>query len=159
MAYLSKEQYERRNENAWERMAENAENKALSEEQHEALAFMCQIRHEIHCLDVESLFNSESSDFDKWKYVDTCNFDNEICLKIKESKLPKWNWFCDSSTVDSDSTVYECYPEEEREKTRETAIEEISSIKEKFNSSCEEYLRMIDNKYGTSYCPTGALRY
>lgn len=49
MAYLNKEDYERRQRNADLRMAENAKIETLSEEQHEAISSLATFRHDYHC--------------------------------------------------------------------------------------------------------------
>jgi hypothetical protein len=66
MAYLSKEQYAYRRESAARRMAANKDNcDTLTEEQHDALAYVCQARHELHDK-YRAAYFTEYGDHDKW---------------------------------------------------------------------------------------------
>lgn len=153
MAYLSKEAYERKQAYADRRMRENREIETLTEEQHDVLSWLCSIRHKIHSMNTEHLFCSQSSDYDNWRYIDTFYYDNEIMTELNSVNLPKWEWNFDSSSVttdaDEDINIDEVWND---------AIYEISGIIERWNESIEDYLRKIDEQYGTSYCPTGRSR-
>lgn len=154
MAYLSKEAYERKQAYADKRMRENKKVETLTEEQHETLAWICSIRHEIHSGNMERhLFCSQSADYEKWEYIDTVVYDNPIHTAIYESKLPEWDWHFNCLDVvtdaDEDIDISEVY---------DSAIYEIADIIDRWNTSIENYLRAIDKKYGTDYCPTGKSR-
>lgn len=142
MARKSKEQYQHQTENAHKRNFEQKEIATLTEEQHEALAQVCSIRHELHT-NQKSLFCSESS-----KYSTLLNYlDGGIKEILNSAKLKNslsWN------IVDLPSD-YDC---EDSDK----GLSEVFSFVEKVNSEIENYLREIDKTHGTNYCPTGALR-
>ena len=62
MAYLDKDAYIAKRELAARRMAENAEIETLTPEQHEALEYLCTVRHNIHC-NQDDLFKSQCGNF------------------------------------------------------------------------------------------------
>ena len=69
MGVLSKEAYEGKREWAARRMAKNAENENLTEEQHTVLAWLCRFRHEWHT-HAERLWSSENQDlFEEYEQI------------------------------------------------------------------------------------------
>lgn len=154
MAYLDKEAYERKKEWAAKRMAENALVETLSEEQHEALEWLCSVRHDVHC-NQEDFFCDESvNSSEYWNYIDDGD-GGTIREKLTQAGLPAVEWSFNPDMYTSDSLCYELdYTEEEREEERERCFE----MAEKFNSDIEKYLKTIDEQHGTNYCPSGASR-
>jgi len=147
MSICSKEQYSRRNENAAKRMAENAKNISLTEEQHEALSVLCTARHELH----SNKHHAIIEDYNGLKQaLVTAN------IQIQESCLEPMNFVgTDSSDyIDIDSLNEIDYEEEDYA----NEYERISSELEDLNLKIEKYLFDIDKKYNTNYAPTGALR-
>ena len=79
------------------------------------------------------------------RYIDE-ESNSGIKGRIKEVDLPDFNW---SFQVDIDDLSYEL-----------SYSEKIKSIKlvEKINIDIEKYLAIIDEEYGTDYCPSGYAR-
>lgn len=153
MAYLSKEQYDYRRESAARRMAENAEIETLSEEQHEALAEICRMRHELHC-NPESIFLTDSSDYTEYsRYVSNLDGDERNFSRIaEEAGLPVLNieLFDD---YDNDRAG-----EWDEDYDYEVSLRATLDYVERLNTTIENWLRAIDEEHGTDYCPSGALR-
>jgi len=160
MAFLTKEQYEGKQRAAERRMTENAKKETLTEEQHDALSWLCMIRHEMHGHQ-EAFFHEESSDHTKfWNYIDTDI--NERLTKAGLSKIEfEYDELDDYNTdgfVISDLDDEDIDDDDEREERIAEALEEIIHLAETFNTTIEDYLREIDEEHGTSYCPTGISR-
>lgn len=126
-------------------MERNARVTSLSEKQHKTLAWLCKIRHEIHC-DVKAFFYTECDNYNKFlEYIDN-ESSSGIRGRIKEVGLPDFNWsFC----IDIDDLNYELHYAGKKESIR---------LVETINSDIEKYLTAIDEKYGTYYCPSGFAR-
>jgi hypothetical protein len=159
MAYLTKQQYERRNENAADRMAQNAAISSLSPEQHEALAELCSARHALHSNKKTYITGNNNELVDK---LILCND------RLKESSLqtvPGIPTGYKESFIDVD-TIYLLEelgeaPEhgtDEYDQWYENEYYRISNELEELNSTIEVYLLDIDKTHGTSYCPTGKTR-
>ncbi len=152
MAVLSKQQYERRNENAAIRMEQNAKAQTLNTGQHEALSWLCKVRHDIHT-NQKAIFCVESGDHSKLsRYIDS-----EIKEKLREVGLKNslsWNM------LDVPDDHFYDKPEDEGgfNLDYDTAYETCIRFLEKVNTDIEKYLRSIDEIHGTSYCPTGLTR-
>ena len=147
MAHLTKEQYNRRSENAAIRMAKNAENTSLTEEQHDALSMLCTARHELH----SDKRHAITEDYKGLKQaIVTAN------IAISESGLQYMNFvgIDNSDYIDIDSLNEIEYEEDEYD----SEYERISNELENLNTKIENYLSEIDSKYGTNYAPTGAQR-
>ena len=155
MAYLNKEVYERKEAYTNKRMLQNAENENLSSEQHEVLAWLCSKRHEVHT-NQEDFFYSESPNCTEyWDLIDDGCSNGTIRDKLQSVNLPdlKWSFSIDDYMNDALCSEFG-YSEEEIEAELESCIEMAG----KFNNDIEKYLREIDKKYGTNYCPSGAGR-
>lgn len=132
MAYLTKEQYAYRRESAAKKMMENAtiaQEKGMTEEQTDILEELCSFRHDFHC-NMSKLVNDNTDTFEELL---------RIRKELVKSGLPK----LDIGKFD------EWY-----EKTYSRIYDELSEL----HKMIEDYLSSIDKKYGTNYCPTGALR-
>ena len=148
MAYLSKEQYSRRNENAAKRMVENAKNIALTEEQHEALAELCSARHDLHSNKRQVIIDDYNN------YKQNIVYAN---IKLLESGLiPMYFVGTDESDyIDIDSfSEFELQDDENFDDEYFRISEELEDL----NSKIEAYLSEIDKTYNTNYAPTGAQR-
>lgn len=147
MAYLTKEQYRRRNENAANRMIKNAENTSLTEEQHYAISNLCTARHELHS-------NKRHAIIEDYKGLKRAIVSANRA--ILESGIEPMNFVpTDSSDyIDIDSLNELDYEEEEYN----SEYERISGELELLNNKIEKYLFEIDSKYNTNYAPTGAQR-
>jgi len=156
MAKLTKDQYDRRRENAAQSNIENekiAMKKGMNEHQAELISELCSLRHDMHS---DKPINNDDNNYKK-KLV-------ELNIEIKESGIKQMDFIPSgdvSEYIDID-TIDELYvmgevPEEDdkREKWRQTEFDRISEELHGLNNNIEEYLREIDNKYGTSFSPTG----
>lgn len=156
MAHLTKQQYSIRNENAAIRMMKNAENTALTDEQHEILRRLCAKRHEIHS-NKDSVINDNTREFKSLI---------EINIELEENSINTMSFIptdkSDYIDIDDFQTLYETeqIPEDEDEKQNwyDDNYTRISNELEILNTKIENYLSEIDAKYGTNYSPTGAQR-
>lgn len=155
MGMLNKEAYERKREYAVRRMKKNAEVKTLTEDQHDALSWLCSIRHEVHC-NQSAFFYAESADSETfWNYIDDGSGTGEIAERLADADLPPLVWSFDPQDYTFDSVCYELdYTDEEIKEEAERCLE----MAEKFNDDIESYLAKIDKKHGTDYCPSGWTR-
>lgn len=153
MGYLSKEEYERKRAYAERKMKQNSLIESLTEDQHEALADLCRIRHEIHS-NPKGFFNIESK---VWDYIDYG--DGGIINTILENAGLEPIEFnidpvCYPSNFDyDDEDIWDG-----KYKDLDDALKEIYTVVEEINNKIEEYLRIIDEAHGTKYCPTGLSR-
>ena len=159
MAYLNQRQYDYRRESAAARNLNNEEiavEHGMSEEQAEIISKLCAIRHEFHCnIDkiVKSADNDSMSDI------------VEIEKSINESGLPELDISMLLDIDDLDGLIYEYgndvpedHDSQEFQDWYDDNYARISSELEGINKNIEKYLSNIDAKYGTHWCPTGALR-
>lgn len=161
MAYLNQKQYDYRRESAAARNLNNEEiavEHGMSEEQAELISRLCAIRHDFHC-NIDSIVkggddNSISDEIENIEYG------------INESGLPELDIVSMLLDIDDlDGLVYEYgedvpedHDSEEFQNWYDDNYARISSELEGINNSIEKYLSEIDAKYGTHWCPTGALR-
>ena len=142
------ELYEKRRENADRRYLENKKITSLTEEQHDVLADLCTIRHDIHC-SWRSMYLSESG----------CNLYSqlmELVEEIKNINLGKIS-IPEPENIPGDEDRYIGLIEDTDEAEDEN-YEKFCDIMEEINTKIEEFLRKIDNNHGTNYAPTGAHR-
>ena len=174
MGYLTKEAYEGKEEWARKRMEKNKEITTLTEEQHDALAEICRLRHKGHCAEEKVLFCSQYPEHTFfWSLIDTENETNPIKELIKENNLPEWNWKCDGVDYPTDFDIYEIkevsvdgkdyeitdeMSDEEKYRIEEECLLCLGNLQYEWNRSIEKYLRKIDEEHGTNYCPSGATR-
>jgi hypothetical protein len=154
MASLNKKQYEYRRESAARRATENKMIETLTEEQHDIIAEVARMRHEIHC-NIDSMYNCESADYDKWQWID--NGSGGINDHLVSADLPKIEW---SYSVESFPTSEDRYNGiiDNTDEAEEDNRNEYYKMMMHLNSDMEVYLTMIDREYGTNYAPTGELR-
>lgn len=149
MAKLTKEQYQKRNENAVHKHEKNKKITTLIEKQHKIIAEVCTMRHKIHSSDdelynTESLFSNEAT---IWL--------EEINLRLINAGLTKIENIPHVEDIPSTEDKYHGIIEEEEE---EENIENFYTIMEELNNSIEQWLRIIDNEHETNYCPIGTHR-
>ena len=162
MAYLSKEQYEYRRESAAKRNAHNEEiaiEHGMTEEQADLMTRLCSLRHELHSNLADCANSSENGILVK---IDKLNENIEI------SGLSGVSFSADCGEVgmidDIDGLLEygEDVPEDHDSKEYEEWYYDnknrIIGELQQANDEIEAYLKEIDNKYGTSFCPTGVLR-
>ena len=161
MAYLSIDEYKRREAAANRRMDRNRKIDTLAAEQHDALASLCAVRHKLHSTPNVGgvLFNDEAADNQElWNVLDTENHTNDLLAALIEAGLPALDWTCDGTDYDTAFCWPNVYGTEITDGEREAAVIALFDLVAEFNRACESYLRRIDEVYGTSYAPTGALR-
>ena len=158
-AFLSKDIYDKKREWAAKRMEQNTEKgseKGLTEEQAEVLADLCTFRHEFHT-HMNSLVMDNTSSFQELIRLN---------IRLVDSGLPSIPGVPKDTTdyidIDDMNVVYELEkPPEDRDDRRKWIKDNTERIlKElgKLHSDIESYLATIDEKYETSYCPSGATR-
>ena len=163
MAKLNKEQYFRRNENAARRNEQNKEiavDNGMSEDWANLINELCRVRHKLHC-NIDTLVNSSEG-----TATEIRNSLRDINTELKEGgykyidSLPSNKGdYIDIDSID-DIMEIEDLPSDfdERDKYLSERYEEIYDQWSEVNSTIEAYLRSIDKKYGTSWCPTGTHR-
>lgn len=123
----------------------SAEN-GLTDNQHEALTWLCSFRHELHC-NQEDLFYSESANFS--------DFSCQICGRLTRY-LQKVGLISDSRMFDySDEffdipSDFDCTTDAEYE----SGLEQVHEFCEKIDADIIEFLQEIDQRYKTEYAPT-----
>lgn len=161
MAHLNQKQYDYRRESAAARNSTNEEiavQNGMSEEQAELISKLCAIRHEFHC-NMDSLTKSseDHSTFDEIENIEDV---------INESGLPQLN--VASMLLDADDMngliyeygddVPEDHDSQEFQDWYDDNYSRIHGELEGVNKAIEDYLRVIDKDYHTSFAPTGKLR-
>ena len=165
MSYLNQKQYEQRAISAAKRMAENAKNNSLTLEQHEVIASLCSYRHNLHSSMDRICQNDENGQKNELIRInsllkevgltpmDFCGYNvGEDYIDIDDINDAIFFAKEDGSYIDPDE-----HPQEYQnwyDDTYDTIMEKLESL----NKKIENYLSEIDQKYNTSYCPTGALR-
>ena len=164
MAYLTKDQYFKREQNAAKRNQENAEKAAgngMSEQQQNAVKDLCSFRHDFHCnidhiavndqdtrykqraveinerLDLLGLPTIEGIPTRREDYLDI----DDLCERIENAHL------------DGDDLY-----EKDEAKWVDDTLNEIKDMLYTAHENMEKCLSKIDKIYNTNFCPTGTLR-
>lgn len=157
--------YEAKERYASNLMKANKEIESLTEEQHDALAEVCRIRHYLHSYNVEKLYTGEYMD-EFFGYIENDNQQtindileaaglevidelNNIDIESIETEAD-WDYVLD----DEDKEAYD----NDSDNYRDHCIEIYADIKNQINNAIETYLLGIDKEHGTQYCPTGFAR-
>lgn len=160
MAKLNKSQYDYRRESAAARNIDNEEiavQNGMKEEQAELISKLCSIRHNFHC-NMDSLTKSseDNSIFEEIENVEDA---------INESGLPQLNVASVLLDIDDmNGLIYEygnAVPEHDTKEFQDWYDDNYARIYDELegvNKEIEDYLRVIDENYNTSFAPTGALR-
>lgn len=159
MAYLNQKQYDYRRESAAARNINNEEiavEHGMSEEQAELISRLCAIRHEFHC-NIDNIVKSADND--------SMSDIVEIEKSINDSGLPELDIVSILLDIDDlDGLIYEYgddvpdHDSQDFQDWYDDNYARIYSELEERNKNIEIYLSNIDAKYGTHWCPTGALR-
>lgn len=159
MAYLNQKQYDYRRESAAARNLNNEEiavEHGMTSEQAELISKLCAVRHEFHC-NIDNIVKSADND--------SMSDIVEIEKSINESGLPELDIVSMLLDIDDlDGLIYEYgddvpdHDSQEFQDGYDDNYARISSELERINKNIEKYLSNIDAKYGTHWCPTGALR-
>ena len=164
MAHFDKETYEKKEEWAVSHNKEQSEiaiANGMTEEQAAAMEQLCKDRHYLHT-HASDLFISESSDhLTICKMLDTeYESESNIHNYLTKAGLSN-NLSFDTISLDDNSTYdvdQDFNDDDEREEARIKALENSADFMEKVNDKIEQFMRAIDEKYGTQYCPTGIAR-
>lgn len=162
MAYLNKKQYEYRREAAATRNLKNEQTaieNGMTENQADLISRLCSLRHEYHCNLAAYTKDSESREDIRRNFA-------RIEEEISKEGLPELdivNTFDEVDDMDGLIFYYgEDVPEDhDSAEFQEWYKEEYSRIYDELsdvNDTIEKYLKKIDDKYKTSFCPTGTLR-
>lgn len=162
MAYLKKEQYEYRSKVAAQRNAINesiAIVNGMTEEQADTISRLCSLRHELHT-NMDKVTTSDSDIRIKPRLVQLASEMHELGLDPIEG-IPYDE--CDYIDIDDIEELYEIedWPESGTQEWQDMYDEEYSRIYgelEGLNKNIENWLAQIDEKYGTTFAPTGTLR-
>lgn len=165
MAYLTKEQYDRRRENAAKRNNQNEEiaiANGMSEDEASLISQLCSERHYIH-----SNMNNFAISGEQYNFYELL----EIQKKIMDTDLPKLDFgrFGGLDMIDIDDMANlieydlnddepEDHASEEWQEWYDDNASRILDDLEELNTMIEDYLTTIDNKYNTHFAPTGAQR-
>nr|DAL65525.1 MAG TPA_asm: Cpf1/RNA Complex FUNCTION-RNA complex.49A [Caudoviricetes sp.] len=162
MAHLNQKLYDYRRESAVARNVTNEEiavQNGMSEEQAELISKLCAIRHEFHC-NMDSLTKSseDHSTFDEIENIEDA---------INESGLPQLNVASMLLDIDNmNGLIYEYgddvpenHDSQEFQDWYDDNYSRIHGELEGVNKAIEDYLRVIDKDYHTSFAPTGKLRF
>lgn len=169
MAFKDKEQYFRDLQNAGRRMADridSAKEKGLTEEQAGALNNVCSLRHELHT-SMDEICISDNSGVKKQLV--------EANIELKRLGLPYMEFipvypedYIDIDTFEEAMQFDEFPNEDDYESSEEYSDavadyrdQEVDRIHDELNelhNKIEKYLGEIDEKFGTSFCPTGKMR-
>lgn len=171
MSILSRNEYEAKERNAAQKNIRNAETaiaNGMTEEQAEAVAWMCAKRHWLHTHDGSDLANGEASanseltgficqnyngDGDDEFVVCSTILNEQPFMPCEASELPAyedWDYVLDDDDKEEYNGDYVAF----RDAMDAKAGEMINNI----NNQIENWLRKVDEKFGTSFCPTGASR-
>ena len=167
MGHVSKEGYERKAAYAARKSAKNAKIETLTEQQHEALSWLCEVRHEIHT-GQKHFFCSESGDHEHlWNYIDgginsKLSLANLPGIEFKYNELDVWTdsiiGYDEEGFVEEFGAEYELDENSDTQDVLIAAEDRMNSEVCRFNAAIEKYLSNIDELHGTEYSPTGAAR-
>lgn len=148
---MDKNIFERRERNFWNLMRENAKIETLTEEQHDALSDLANLRHQLHT-NRGLLFNDEAPNDNLWKSYDHINEKLTAC-NLPTIDLPDYTEDFVTTMdyeIDNEGLSYSEW--------HEKYLEKFYDDMEEVNDKIKAYLRAIDEKYGTKYAPRGATR-
>lgn len=162
MAYLNKEQYKYRREAAAARNVKNesiAVDNGMTEQQADLISRLCSLRHELHCSMEDIVKGNDVAEDIRERFA-------SLEDKMGESGLPELGvsgWLEDLDDMDGLIYYYgEDVPEDhDSDEFKEWYNNEYKRVYDELSElhdSIEKYLKEIDEKYKTSFWPTGALR-
>jgi hypothetical protein len=131
----------------------------ITEEQADLIIELCSFRHEFHC-NMGSIVNDQGNwlrEFDSLNerlhdafgfWVDAPNTDEIDDMQVATE--PDYAEETGMPDRDADEDAWQDWYDD----TFSHIQDQLSAL----HDSMEDYLRKIDEKFGTSFCPTGALR-
>ena len=153
---MNKQAYQARKESAANhKMNQKERCSSMSDQQHDSLAEICTLRHNLHCSDGVGIFTGEGGED---KMISTINelisdFDqNYRITEFTEDDLTDVDWYDIFDEEDKSNYNYEF------QEYRDHAIRLILNKIEKINTEIEKFLKKIDKEHHTEYCPSGFTR-
>lgn len=122
-----------------------ADENGLTDNQHEALAWLCSFRHELHC-NQEDLFYSESANFSDF----SCQICGRLTRYLQEVGLITDRTFDYSDEFFDLPIDFDSHSDEEYEQ----GLQQVREFCEKIDADIIEFLQKIDARYHTEYAPT-----
>lgn len=122
-----------------------AEDHGLTDNQHEALVWLCSFRHELHC-NQEDLFYSESANFSDF----SCQICGRLTRYLQEVGLIANRMFDYSDDFFDLPIDFDCHSDEEYEQ----GLQQVHEFCERVDADIIEFLQEIDARYHTEYAPT-----
>ena len=154
MDYIERKQmYEGKARYVERKNAENEEiglENGLTEEQIKVIEELCAFRHKLHC-NQDVLYYSEKSDHDYFENM----LNNDIYEMLKRVNLPYQTMIFNTDDLEDDNV---CFDLDYTHEDMENALLECLEFATRVNNKIEDYLRAIDKKYKTQFCPTGKSR-
>ena len=141
-------------------MQENRKITTLSEEQHDAIQFLCSVRHEMH-KGQKAFFLSDDPKHKRFELLVGQDGRGTINEVLEKAGLPTVSLDSDIFKVETDK----CFKREdyvsdyEFEMAKAGAFDRSAKLADKLNKSIEKYLGDIDRQYGTNYKPHGGWRF
>lgn len=142
------------------RMDENRKITALSDKQHDAIQYLCRVRHEMHS-GQKAFFLSDDPRHAQFELFLGKDGQGTINKLLSEAGLPTVTLNTDIFKVETDK----CFKREDfnsdydYEMARARAFDHSAELAENLNTSIETYLENIDRTYGTKYKPYGKFRF
>ena len=160
MAYFDKETYERKaawaEKHQWEEAQDALDEGLLNEDQVGALMDIASIRHNIHSMDVRHIMCSEAPE-----YLEFYNSYDKIRKLIDDNDLPAFKSKIDFDALPCDNDYFDDingdkdnYKDYSDWYEHSGELDRLDDAREQYNEEIEDYLKMIDEKYGTGFCPT-----
>lgn len=122
----------------------SAEN-GLTDNQHEALTWLCSFRHKLHC-NQEDLFYSESANFSDF----SCQICGRLTRYLQEVGLIADRMFDYSDEFFDLPIDFDSHSDEEYEQ----GLQQVHEFCERVDADIIEFLQEIDARYHTEYAPT-----
>lgn len=122
-----------------------AEVHGLTDNQHEALTWLCSFRHELHC-NQKDLFYSESANFSDF----SCQICGRLTRYLQEVGLIADRMFDYSDEFFDLPIDFDSHSDAEYE----SGLEQVHEFCEKIDADIIEFLQEIDQRYKTEYAPT-----
>ena len=121
-----------------------ADKNGLTDNQHEAITYVCSFRHELHC-NQEDLFVCESANFS--------HFAEMLCGKLHTLlhnvgiEYNKFDYYSEFIELPDDQMC-------ETDAEYEDGLRQVHEFCEKVDADIIEFLQKIDKRYKTEYAPT-----
>lgn len=131
----------------------------MTEQQADLISRLCSLRHELHCSMDDIVKGNDVAEDIRERFA-------SLEDKMEESGLPEFGvsgWLEDLDDMDGLMYYYgegvpEAHDSDEFKEWYNNEYKRVYDELSELHDSIEKYLKEIDEKYKTSFCPTGALR-